>query len=151
MSDPNNRLNGHVFETTFPLDSGVFLINGVLSYQPSNRRLTPYVGLGMGAAGLSIRGADSLQVVPAEPGVNHFNSKPDSTDWTFAAQAKVGLRLRLTERAYLFAEYRFLYIGSTTHVFGSTVYPTHFETSPWTVDFDGMCNHLGVGGIGFSF
>ena len=74
-----------------------------------------------------------------------------ASSWAFAAQGKAGVRFNLTERCWLFTEYRFLYVGSTNFVFGPTVYPTHVPTTPWTVHFGGMCQNLGVGGIGFSF
>ena len=45
----------------------------------------------------------------------------------------------------------YLYVGSTTYIFGSTVYPTHVPTTDWTVHFNDMSHHLGVAGIGFRF
>jgi len=56
--------------------------------------------------------ANSLQTSPPEPGINHFNSDPDSSVWTFAAQAKAGVRVGLGPHAYVFGEYRYLYVGS---------------------------------------
>src|SRR3569623_1112931 len=88
----------------------------------------------------------------AELGSNHFNANPDSSAWTFAAQAKVGARMPLGDSgAYLFGEYRYLYIGAVNQVFGSTVYPGHVPTSPWTASFGGTSNHLAAAGVGFSF
>ena len=133
------------------MDNAAFLTNVVLSVQTPFQAITPYVGGGIGAACVTISGADSLQVGPPEPGVNHFNSGPDSSSWGFAAQAKAGLRVPLGEVAYLFAEYRYLYVGSTTYIYGSTVYPTHVPTTDWTVHFNDMSHHLGVVGIGFRF
>jgi hypothetical protein len=49
------------------------------------------VGAGIGAGVLSISDADSLQVSPREPGINHYNSNRNSSDVTFAAQVKAGL------------------------------------------------------------
>jgi opacity protein-like surface antigen len=149
--DPNNRLNGHVFADTFPVDSGVFLLNAVLSVQTPSSSLTPYIGVGMGTANISINGADSPQVIPPEPGVNHFNSNPDADDWGFAALIKFGVRFNLSERWYVFTEYRLLYVGSTEYEFGSTVAPGHVATTPWNVQFGDTIHHLGVAGIGFSF
>ncbi|MBL8799519.1 MAG: outer membrane beta-barrel protein, partial [Planctomycetia bacterium] len=151
VSDPANRLNGHVFDTSYPMDNGAFLTNVVVSLYNPSAILSPYVGLGVGAANISIGGADSLQVVPPEPGVNHFNSDTSSSAWGFAFQFKVGARIPLGERAYVFAEYRYLFVSSTTQTFGSTVAPGHVPTTPWTVHFGDMNNHLAVGGIGFSF
>jgi hypothetical protein len=151
VSDPNNRLRGHVFDDTFPIDSGVFLTGAVLSIQTPSRILAPYAGIGVGAACVSINGADSPQVVPPEPGVNHFDSDPDASCWGFAGQFKVGARLHLTERLYVFSEYRFLYVSSTNYTFGSTVAPGHVPTSAWNVHFGDLHHHMGVGGIGFNF
>jgi opacity protein-like surface antigen len=151
VSDPNNRLEGHDFSDAFSLNSGVFLTNAVLSLQSPVVGLTPYVGVGVGSAGMTISGADSLQVVPDEPGVNHFNAKTSDSSWGFASQAKVGVRFNLTERAYLFTEYRFLYVGATDYTFGPTVYSTHVPTTPWTVHFGDTYLHTAVAGIGFKF
>jgi len=148
--NPTPRLPAHVFNDSFPMDNAAFLTNVVLSVQTPFQAITPYVGGGIGAACVTISGADSLQVRPPEL-VNHFNSGPDSSSWGFAAQAKVGLRVALGERAYVFAEYRYLYVGSTTYVFGSTVYPTHAPTTDWTVRFNDTSHHLAVGGLGFRF
>lgn len=149
--DPTNRLNGHTFATNFPMDNGVFLTNVLLSLRTPSELLSPYAGAGIGAACVTISGADSLQTAPPEPGVNHFNSNPNASSWGFAAQAKVGLRVFLTQRCYLFTEYRFLYVGSTNYTFGPTVFPGHVPTTPWSVHFGDMFNHMAVGGIGISF
>jgi opacity protein-like surface antigen len=151
LDNPGTRLPEHEFDDSFPMNNAVLLTNAVLSVRTPYKALTPYVGGGIGAACISISGADSSQVNPPEAGVNHFNSGPNSSSWGFAAQAKVGLRIALTDHAYLFTEYRYLYVGSTTYIFGSTVYPTHVPTTDWTVHFNDMSHHLGVGGIGFSF
>lgn len=114
--------------------------------------ITPYIGGGIGAANVSINGATSTQTDPAEPGINHFNARPDSSAWTFAAQAKAGARFALgNSGAYLFGEYRYLYVGDVNQVFGSTVNPAHAATSPWTASFGGTSHHLAAGGIGFGF
>lgn len=151
VNDPNNRLRGHTFETNFPMDNGVFLTNVLLSLRSPSGVVSPYAGAGIGAACVTISGADSLQIVPPEPGVNHYNSDPDASCWGFAAQTKVGVRIHLTERVYLFTEYRFLYVSTTNYTFGSTVSPGHVSTTPWSVHFGDMFNHMGVGGIGISF
>jgi hypothetical protein len=151
LNNATSRLPEHEFLDSFPMNNAVFTTNLILSAQTPCRGLIPYVGGGIGAACVSISGADSTQVSPAEPGINHFNSVPDSSCWSFAAQAKTGVRVPLSERCWLFAEYRYLYVSSTTYTFGSTRYPTHVPTTPWTVHFGDMSNHMGVGGIGFSF
>ena len=113
--------------------------------------MTPYLGGGIGAARVSASGANSLQTSPPEPGINHFNSDPDSSVWTFAAQAKAGVRVALGPHAYVFGEYRYLYVGSNDQMFGNTVYATHVPTTAWTVRFDDASYHLGSVGLGFNF
>lgn len=151
LNNPTPRLPAHNFVVTMPMDNAVLLTNAVFSLKTQYENLTPYVGLGVGTAAITMHGANSAQIAPAEPGINHFNSSPDSSCWGFAAQTKVGLQVQLTDRCYLFSEYRFLYIGSTTYTFGSTQYPIHIATTPWTVHLGDMFNHIGVGGIGFRF
>lgn len=151
LDNSNSRLPEHDFDDTFPMNNAVFVTNAVVSLRTPSPYLTPYIGGGIGAAAITINGANSPQVSPPEAGVNHFNSGTDASSWSFAAQAKTGLRVQLTARAFLFTEYRFLYVGSTTYVFGQTQYPTHAPTSPWTVRFGDMCNHFAVAGLGFTF
>ena len=115
-----------------------------------NSPLHPYIGVGLGAARISISGADSLQINPPEPNVNHFNSDTGDADWTFAAQAKIGLRYALNEHWRLFAEYRLLYMGNTDFTFGATRYPTHVETTSWVVDMENMYYNTGTLGIEWS-
>ncbi len=148
---PSNRLPEHTFDNTFPMNNAVFLANMVLSFPTSYRGVTPYIGGGIGAARVSIDGAKSLQTNPSEGALNHFNSGTDSTAWTFAAQAKAGVRVALGRNAFVFGEYRYLYVGSVDHTFGSTVYATHAPTSAWTVRFDEASHHLATAGIGFNF
>jgi len=113
--------------------------------------VTPYIGGGLGAAQVDVDGATSLQLDPAEPGINHFNSGPDSSAWTFAAQIKAGARIALGRNVYAFGEYRYLYVGSTDQIFGPTVEPTHAPTTAWTVRFDDTSHHMASAGVGFSF
>jgi len=148
---PNDRLGEHNFDDSFKVNNAVFLANMVVSFPTRYYGLTPYVGAGIGAARVAANGADSLQVDPPEPGVNHFNSGTDSEAWTFAAQIKAGARLPLGSNAYLFGEYRYLYIGSTDQTYGSTVFPGHAPTSAWTVNMDSTSYQLATGGIGFNF
>lgn len=130
-----DRLDEHDFSNRFPMHVGVYMVNGVFSLNNSCFcKFSPYIGGGVGAAHLSIRGASSLQVSPPEPGVNHFNSDRNDSDWAFAAQAKAGLRYNIFERFHIFAEYRFLYIDSSRYIFGSTISPGHAPTSTWIVD-----------------
>jgi len=152
LTNPTIRLDEHAFSDTFPSRTTVLLANMVVGFRTPYQGFTPYIGGGIGAANVSIKGATSTQTDPAEPGINHFNANPDSSAWTFAAQAKVGARMPLGDSgAYLFGEYRYLYIGAVNQVFGSTVYPGHVPTSPWTASFGGTSNHLAAAGVGFSF
>ena len=152
LVNPTDRLAEHTFVDTFPTRTTVLLANMVVGFQTPYQNITPYIGGGFGAARVSINGATSTQTDPAEPGINHFNSSPDSSAWTFAAQVKAGARLALGDSgAYLFGEYRYLYVGDVNQVFGSTVDPTHVPTSPWTTSFGGTSHHLAAGGVGFSF
>jgi hypothetical protein len=152
LVNPTARLEEHAFDTTFPTRTTVLLANMVVGFRTPYQSITPYIGGGIGAANVSITGATSTQIDPPEAGINHFNASPDSSAWTFAAQAKAGARLALGDSgAYLFGEYRYLYVGDVNQVFGSTAYPTHVPTSPWTTSFGGTSHHLAAGGVGFSF
>ena len=76
----------------------------------------------------------------------------NSSSWGFAAQAKAGARLALGDSgAYLFGEYRYLYVGSTDTFLAPPWTPTMLSTSPWTASFGGTSHHLAAGGIGFNF
>ncbi|QSR89286.1 hypothetical protein IT6_03105 [Methylacidiphilum caldifontis] len=145
-----NRIPEHLFNDRFPTDIGALLVNGVFSLH-TPYHIYPYVGGGVGAAIISVSGADSEQDTPPEPGINHFNSHTSASDWNLAVNAKAGLRFDITKRLWAFLEYRFLFIDSTNYTFGSTVYPTHVPTTPWNVHFGEMFFQLGVAGIGYSF
>lgn len=147
----SGRIAEGTFDNAFPMNNAVLLANVVLSFRTPYQSITPYVGGGIGAARISIKGADSAQISPPEAGINHFNSGPDSSAWGFAAQAKGGVRVALGNNAYVFAEYRYLFVDSTDQTFGPTVDPTHAPTTNWTVRFTDMSHHLAVGGIGFKF
>jgi opacity protein-like surface antigen len=151
LNNDTDRLPAHVFDDAFPMDNFALLANTVVSFQTPLVNLFPYLGGGLGMTNVKIDGANSLQLLPAEPGLNHFNANPNSSAVGLSAQFKAGLRVTLTDRLFLFTEYRYLYVGSTTHTFGSTQAPTHVATSPWTVQLKDMNSHLGVGGIGFDF
>lgn len=151
LANDTVRIPGHAFEDSLPMDNIALLANAVVSFQTPLVNLYPYLGGGLGMTNVKIDGADSLQLQPAEPGINHFNGNSNSSVLGLSAQFKAGLRLNLTERMYLFTEYRYLYVQSTTHTFGSTQYPGHPVTSPWTVQLKDMNYHMGVGGIGFDF
>lgn len=127
-------LDEHDFYDTFRTNSSVILANVVLSLNNDCLfGLTPYVGGGLGAARISFNKADSLQVEPQEPGINHFNSRRNDSTWAFAAQAKVGLRYNICENFNIFAEYRYVFIDNNNYIFGATNYPTHVPTTAWNV------------------
>jgi opacity protein-like surface antigen len=145
------RLAEQTFDNSFPTNTSVLLANLVLSFPTAYPGVTPYIGGGIGGARVAVKGATSLQVNPLEAGINHFNSGTDSSAWTFAAQAKAGVRVALGRNAYVFGEYRYLYVGAADQVFGPTVDPTHAPTSAWTVRLGDTSHHLGAFGIGFNF
>ncbi|MBL7481082.1 outer membrane protein [Legionella bononiensis] len=145
---PNNRVIGHTFEVTFPMDMGMFLTNAVLSYKSSRLGgFQPYIAGGVGAVRIFISDAVSTQVIPPEPGINHFNSDPNAADWTFAAQAKIGLKYIISEHWRVFGEYRLIHIANSDYLFGSTQYPNHAPTTPWNVHFSNMDYNTGQLGI----
>tara|TARA_R110002124_G_scaffold6975_4_gene41361 strand:- start:407 stop:1441 length:1035 start_codon:yes stop_codon:yes gene_type:complete len=151
LENPTARLPEHTFDDTFSMNTNVFLANAVVGLRTPYKSITPYIGGGIGAALVSIDGATSTQINPAEAGINHFNGGSDSSAWTFAAQAKAGVRVAVSDGAYVFGEYRYLYVGAVDQAFGSTMYPAHAETTAWAVRFgDTSYNLFNVGvGIGF--
>jgi opacity protein-like surface antigen len=149
LTNPTTRLASHQFSTSYPMDNGVFLANAVFNVNHGDCKVHPYLGLGLGAAIVSINGATSTQTAPTEPGINHYNSSPDASDWAFAAQSKLGLRYALSDSTSVFVEYRFLYIAPTDYTFGSTQYSTHVATTDWNVDIGSMYYNMATAGIQF--
>jgi opacity protein-like surface antigen len=150
INNNTERLNEHDFHVTYPMNTGVFLVNAVLNLNlPCHSRFHPYVGAGIGGAVVSISNANATQIAPPEPGVNHFNSNPSDTDAAFAAQGKLGLSFDLCKKINIFAEYRLLYLSGTDYAFGSTVSPGHAATSNWLVEFDHQ--HYNIGAIGIQY
>lgn len=150
ISNDTTRLPEHDFHVTYPIKSGVFLINAVLNANNSVfGSFRPYVGVGIGTAVVSVSDASSIQTSPPEIGVNHYNASTSDTEVAFAAQPKVGLRFDLTPHTSVFAEYRFLYLSATHYTFGSTVTPTHAPTSPWLATIKSQ--HYNMGTIGIDF
>ncbi len=125
----------------------VFLANAVLSFNNPCQRVHPYVGFGIGNAIVKISDASATQIEPPEEGVNHYNANTSDTDSTFAGQIKLGLSYDINNYINLFADYRWLYLASTHFVFGSTVSPSHVETSNWQVKLDPQRYNLGNVGI----
>lgn len=151
LDNPGTRLPEHTFDVSFPMNTGVFLVNGILTTTSPCTNVSPYIGVGVGAAVVSISGADSFQRRPFEPGVNHFNGSPHANGWMFAAQGKAGLRFNFVENLQLITEYRLLYVASKSYTFGSTQYPNHVPTTKFNVNFNRMFHNLAVVGLQYSF
>lgn len=149
LLNPTNQVPDHRFVDQLPLDIGVLLANAVFSFGGGG--LQPYVGLGVGGAILAASGADSAQVNPAEPGINHFNSDDSASSAALAFQVKAGLRYQLGERLSLVTEYRHLRLSDTDYDFGPTVYPGHAPTSPWQVKLDTLKFNMAVAGLQYRF
>ncbi len=148
LNNETDRLDGHVFLDSFDINAGVYLANAVFSLNnPNFGAFSPYIGGGIGATRMSLTNATSTQTDPPEIGVNHFNSKRNDSAWTFAAQAKAGLRYHISESFHIFGEYRYLFVDSSNYIFGSAVYPTHVPTSPWNVKLQNIQYNAFVFGI----
>lgn len=151
LSNDTARLPEHDFAVSYPMRRDVFLGNAILNFNNSCLLVSPYIGFGIGGAIIRISDADATQVRPPEAGVNHYNSNSSDTSPTFAGQLKLGLNYDITNCISLFAEYRWLYLASTSYVFGSTVYPAHVATSPWQVKLDAQRYNLGSVGVKFNW
>ena len=150
LINETTRLLEHDFRVTYPMHTGVFLVNGILHARSSSfGRFQPYVGIGAGAAVISISGANSLQTSPLEAGVNHYNSDASATNLVFAAQPKVGVSFNLTDHSVMNLEYRFLYLSASSYTLGSTVYPTHVATTNWGVKMGSQFYNMGTVGVQF--
>lgn len=148
LNNSTTRLTEHDFHVSYPMRTGVFLVNAILNATHADLgKYHPYVGIGIGTAVVSISGANSTQKTPAEPGINHYNSGSSDTSIAFAAQPKVGLSFNLNQNTNVFAEYRFLYLSATNFSFGSTVYPTHVATSSWSVALGSQYYNMGSVGV----
>ncbi|NDH09225.1 MAG: hypothetical protein EBY16_06355 [Gammaproteobacteria bacterium] len=148
LNNDTTRLTEHDFYVTYPLQTGVFLVNAILNANHTIfGKLHPYVGIGAGPAVISIVGANSTQTTPAEPGINHYNSGVNDTSLAFAAQPKIGISFNLNQYMNMFVEYRFLYLSSSDFTFGSTVYSTHVATSNWDVKIGSQYYNMGTIGI----
>lgn len=136
---------------TIPMSAGLVLANAVFTFQtPYSNKVSPYLGVGVGVAFVSIDGSDSAN--PSEPGINHFNSDPDASDTAFALQFKAGIRSEVHRNLYLFIEYRHVYIDATRYKFGATDYPgVHLPTVAWDVDLGSQRYDLFVVGLQYRF
>lgn len=151
VSNTTDRLPEHVFAVSYPMTNDVLLVNAILNFNRGNCHVHPYVGFGIGSAIESISGANAAQTSPAEANVNHYNSDSSDSDTTFAGQIKLGLSYDITHCIGLFADYRWLYVGNTHFVFGSTVYSSHVPTSSWQVKLNHQHYNSGAVGLRFKF
>ncbi|MCS5712079.1 outer membrane beta-barrel protein [Candidatus Berkiella aquae] len=147
----NARLPEHDFLVSYPMKRNVFLANMVLNFDNACILVHPYIGFGIGSAIASISDATATQISPPEAGINHYNSNSSDTNATFAGQIKLGLSYDINDYLSLFADYRWLYVGNTHFVFGSTVVPGHAETSSWQVNLNAQRYNLGSAGIRFNW
>lgn len=149
ISNDTVRLNEHDFDVNYPMSSGVFLINSVLTFN-STGWFHPYLGGGIGGAVTTVNHAQAIQVSPPEVGLNHYNSNPSDKDSAFAGQIKVGTTYAFNPHLSVFAEYRWLYVAPTSYTFGSTVAPGHVATNAWRVDMDSQDFNMGSAGIRYT-
>lgn len=150
ITNETASLPEHDFLVTYPLKTGVFLVNAVLNSSNSVfGNFKPYAGVGIGSALVSTSGATSLQLRPLEPGINHYDGDPNDTAFAFAAQPKVGVRYEFNSHASVFIEYRYLYLSQTNYTFGSTQAHGHVPTSPWLVRIKPQSYNMGTVGIEF--
>jgi opacity protein-like surface antigen len=150
VNDEATRLPLHDFEVSYQLRRSVFLANAILNLNIPCVRVHPYLGVGIGGAVVKLSNAESVQVLPPEPGVNHFNASTSDTAPTFAGQIKAGLSYDINDCIALFAEYRWLYLSSTHFTLGSTVFPGHAVTSSWQFKLNPQYTNMGTIGIRFS-
>ncbi|MFT0545476.1 outer membrane protein [Allopusillimonas ginsengisoli] len=136
---------------TIPMKTNLLLANAVFTIQtPYSNKVFPYVGVGAGAAFVSIKGSDSAN--PSEPGINHFNSDPDASSTAFAMQLKAGIKGQIHKNLYLFTEYRYVSINATNYVFGATDYPgVHLPTAAWRVNLGRQQYNFVVAGLQYKF
>ncbi len=149
----------HRFKNSLNMNATLFLANGVATYD-TGTQFEPYIGAGVGIALVNMKDAVSNQTNPSGPieltsdtheEVNHFNSKTHASDYAFAAQMKVGVRTKLTDRISAFAEYRYVHVNATQFTFGSTSYVGHSPTDNWNVNNGAMNLHNGVIGVEYAF
>lgn len=145
-----DRLDAHDFAVTYPMSRNVFLGNMVIGFNNPCLMVHPYIGFGIGSALMRITGATAIQTDPLEAGLNHYNSNSNASDSAFAGQIKLGLSYDFNQYVSVFADYRWLYIASSSFVFGSTVVPGHSATSSWQVSLDAQKYNLANLGLRFN-
>lgn len=151
LSNNTERIPEHTFNVSYPLHRTVFLGNAILNFIHPRFIMHPYIGLGIGNALVRIAEATGMQSNPIEANVNHYNAKSSDSVSVFAGQLKVGFSYELTSHMAFFADYRRLYLASSDFRFGSTVYPTHVETSHWQVKLSSQKYNLANIGLKFKW
>lgn len=150
LFNDSTRLYESDFLDSYRLDTGVYLANAVFAL--NSRCLggfSPYIGVGIGASRISLNNAKSFQAAPLEEDINHFNTRKNDSAWTFAAQAKAGLRYNFCNIVHLFAEYRYVFIDSSNYILGATSVPGHPVTSPWNFKVHNVNYNAAVIGVQF--
>lgn len=138
--------NKQDFTVTYPMSSGVGMINAILNFDSQQAlRWHPYVGGGVGMGVVSISSATAIQTNPAGVTANQYGSSSSASDTAFATQAKAGLNFDYNEHFKIFAEYRYLYLASTSFMFGSPLNTA--LASNWSVKLGSQSYNLGVAGI----
>lgn len=144
------RLPKHVFKLKLPINIGAGLVNMVFDFSSkSYSKLHGYLGIGFGAAVISISNGKAYQTTPKEPGINHFSGDSSDTGLAFAVQPKLGFLFDCNSWFSLFGEYRFLYLSNTDYQFGSTIADGHVATTDWTLKVGSQLSNIGIFGIRF--
>ncbi len=149
----HQKFPDHIHHVTLPTDIGVALVNMVFDFSFKRQsKYHGYLGVGWGAAVISISKAKDIQTSPYEPGINHFSGDPNDSGVTFAVQPKIGFLFDCNSRISLFAEYRFIYLSASDYQFGSTVATgglSHVTTTDWLVKMGSQFLNIGVLGLRF--
>ncbi len=138
--------NRQDFSVTYPMSSGVGMINAVLNFDTEQAlRWHPYVAGGVGVAAVSVSNATATQTTPTGVTANQFGSSSSASDTAFASQAKAGLNFDYNEHFKIFAEYRYLYLGATSFMFGSPINTS--LASNWSTKLGSQSYNFGSAGI----
>lgn len=149
----------HTFSNTMNIEawnlSGNFILT--LAVRP---KASLYTGFGFGFSGVSLTDAQSIQTSPAQtpPGyettidngggpVNHFNGQPNASSMLIFGQARLGIKIDLSNKIALLFDTRAFYRGKSDFTFGSTQYSDHAPTSHWNYSISkgtGMMLNVGV-------
>jgi hypothetical protein len=153
---PNSGGIDKTFQATLPNNNGVFVANAVFALKtPLSESILPYAGAGVGGATMNISSATSERT--AEPGLNHYNTNPNASGSALAVNAKLGVRGEVVNSVSLFAEYRYVYLGSTGYTFGQTqgagsaCCSTHPPTSNWSMNMGSQNYFMGAAGVEYRF